>query len=230
MTGFELLCTLLRPFDYPQNQFFHAALKEAIEPGHVLLDVGGRRSNYTIGLPAMVWISDIPQELEIQKALDLGATDVMRDKVLSRRSNVHKYVYDDMAQTKLPAERFDVVSAVEVLEHVDDDSSFVRNVASVLKPGGRFLMTTPNGDFRPVPYPDHKRHYKAKDLEALLRGHFSEVKVTYWMNSGRLIDFAYRQGKAGRAWLGMPAYALSALLERGAGPMNKLHLFAACRK
>lgn len=226
MTGFETLYAVLRPFEHPLHQRVHRTLRD-LKPQR-LLDVGGRRSNYTIGIPAEVWISDIPREKDIQKQLDLGATDAMKDAVLSRRSNVKRYVYDDMSDTKLPADTFDAVNATEVLEHVDEDAKFVANVARVLKPGGVFVMTTPNGDFRPIPYPDHKRHYRAVDLEALLRRSFRDVRVEYRVGE-KLVNLGWRLGP-----LGSLAYALSSLLERlgfgGRGPMGKLHLFAVCRK
>lgn len=226
MTGFETLLALARPFEHPLHQRVYRTLR-GLKPQRVL-DVGGRRSNYTAGLPAEVWISDLPREKDIQKQLDLGATDGMRNAVLARRSNVTKYVYDDMVDTKLPEGAFDVVNATEVLEHVEEDGKFVENVARVLKPGGHFVMSTPNGDFRPVPYPDHKRHYRAVDLEALLRKSFRHVKVEYRVGE-KLVNLGWRLGLVGSL-----AYALSAVLERlgigGNGPEGKLHLFAVARK
>lgn|SRR5574341_142886 len=47
---------------------------------------------------------------------------------------------------KLPfdGEAFDVVTVVEVLEHVQDKVQFLREVYRVLRPGGLCLVTTPN--------------------------------------------------------------------------------------
>lgn len=224
--AYELLYRLLSPLDQPLAQRVRRTLLK-LNPEH-LLDVGGRRSNYTIGLNK-VTISDIPRESAQQNDLDLGFTDPLRASVLKRRSNVTEYVCDDMVSTGFEAATFDVVNATEVLEHVTEDDRFVANVAKVLKSGGYFVMSTPNGDFIPVPYPDHKRHYKAAELGALLRRHFREVRVEYCVNSGVLSGIGYRWGVLG-TW----AYALSAALERlgfgGTGPANKGHLFAVCRK
>jgi SAM-dependent methyltransferase len=228
MTPFEVAFSLASPFEHPLHRYVRNTLRKL--PVGRLLDVGGRRSNYTIGLDSEVWISDVPRESEIQQQLDLGATDAIRDKVLARRSNVKEYRYDDMTRTKLPESHFDVVNAVEVLEHVDQDELFVANVAKLLKPGGHFVMTTPNGDFKPVPYPDHKRHYKGADLEALLKKYFSDVKIEYRVNSGPIFTMAHKSGVI----FGMFGYALCSLMEGmgigGRGPMNKHHLFAVCRK
>lgn len=214
--------------EHPLYQHVHRVLSELeIER---LLDVGGRRSNCTVGLGAEVWISDLPRERAIQETLDLGATDEMRSAVLRRRSNVKEYLYDDMTVTRLPMSYFDAVSAIEVIEHVEDDEQFVRNIARVLRPGGWFVMTTPNGDWKPVPYGDHKRHYTAAQLSSLLSRYFSEVRIQYRVNAGTLFDVGYQS----RVWVGMWAYGLCALMERvgfgGRGPKHKHHLVAVCQK
>jgi 2-polyprenyl-3-methyl-5-hydroxy-6-metoxy-1,4-benzoquinol methylase len=48
--------------------------------------------------------------------------------------------------TELPyrSETFDLVVAIEVIEHVVDKPRFVAEAWRVLRPGGRFLLTTPN--------------------------------------------------------------------------------------
>lgn len=40
--------------------------------------------------------------------------------------------------------RFDLVTSLEVLEHVADQSAFVRGLARVLAPGGLLILSTPN--------------------------------------------------------------------------------------
>jgi SAM-dependent methyltransferase len=239
MTTFELLYACTLPLEHPLHQYVHRTIKGiALVPGERPrhLDVGGRRSTYTCNVPAEVWITDVPRERELQRQLDLGATDAIRDTVLKRRSNVAQYLYDDMTQTKLPDGHFSSVTAVEVLEHVEQDEQFVANVARVLKPGGVFVMTTPNGDFRPIPFPDHKRHYKGAELEALLKRHFDEVRVEYRVNADGLFSLAIgrRHKLSPMRLLSGVAYGLNAVRERmgfgGQGPAGKNHLFAVCKK
>jgi 2-polyprenyl-6-hydroxyphenyl methylase/3-demethylubiquinone-9 3-methyltransferase len=44
---------------------------------------------------------------------------------------------------ELPESHFDAIVSTEVIEHIYEPRKFVRNAHSLLKPGGRFLITTP---------------------------------------------------------------------------------------
>ncbi len=150
----------------------------------VILDVGGRKSPYTIGLPARVNIIDLPRSTELQSKLNLGVSaDILR-QLKSTRSNIDDVILGDMTDSGLPSDFYDIVVSVEVLEHVEHDDKFVSEVRRVLKPGGRFIMTTPNGDFVENHNPDHKRHYKRSQLTELLNRYFEKVDVEYAISGG----------------------------------------------
>ncbi len=158
-----------------------------------ILDVGGRKSHYTIGLDAKITISELPRESDVQKQLHLGITDQMAIQTRKRRSNIETIVYDDMVNTRLPRESYDIVVAIEVLEHVEADSRFVMNVFSLLRPGGSFLMTTPNGDYvTDITNPDHKRHYRREQLVSLLLESFPETEVYYAVKGSRFREWGLR--------------------------------------
>jgi len=44
----------------------------------------------------------------------------------------------------LRSSSFDVVSGLEIIEHIDDTDKFIDEVYRVLKPGGYFVLSTPN--------------------------------------------------------------------------------------
>lgn len=150
----------------------------------LVLDVGGRKSPYTIGVPARITIIDLPRNTELQTSLNLGINEEIIKQLISRRSNIDNFVFGDMTQSDLPSSSFDLVVSVEVLEHVDEDDKFVSEVSRVLRPGGRFIMTTPNGDFLENKNPDHRRHYTKEQLSSLLNRHFKNVHVEYAIAGG----------------------------------------------
>jgi len=47
----------------------------------------------------------------------------------------------------LPPDSFDLIYASEVIEHCADTMGFLRNLGTVLKPGGTLLLSTPNSAF-----------------------------------------------------------------------------------
>ena len=73
----------------------------------------------------------------------------------------------------------DCIVSLETLEHLPDPEGFVAQCARVLRPGGRFVVSTPN---RPVsrwlgPNPFHVREFTRDELLQLLGRHFSECEL-----------------------------------------------------
>ncbi|MEQ1761684.1 MAG: methyltransferase domain-containing protein [Pyrinomonadaceae bacterium] len=173
---------LAEPFLPPLYKQVRSRLRDLIadvEPNPSVLDVGGRKSPYTIGLDARITVIDLPRQSEIQQKLNLGINEAVLQQLSRRRSNIDSVVLGDMTCSTLPDGKFDIAVAVEVLEHVEKDARFVTEVSRVLKPGGVFLMTTPNGDWVENKNPDHRRHYLRQQLSELLGNIFDEVTVEY---------------------------------------------------
>ena len=179
MTFYEFIYLALKPFEYPLYYQLHRITKKLVQPNYQLLDVGGRASPQTIGLNCDIYISDLPRTSALQKKLQLGIDYLLESIISKRRSNVRSVIYDDMERSKLDNDRFDLVMAVEVLEHVNHDTLFLSNIKDKLKEGGVFIMSTPNGEFVPNVFPDHVRHYRKVELEKLLESQFSSSEVFY---------------------------------------------------
>jgi SAM-dependent methyltransferase len=219
MTGFEIAYRCAEPFLPPLYGLVRRRLVAfARESGTYepeILDVGGRKSHYTIGVPARLTITELPRKTSIQAELNLGLNDEMVAGTKSRRTNVAAIAFDDMSESKLQAESFDCVVAVEVLEHVERDHDFLSHVHRILRPGGLFLMTTPNGDSVPVPTNvDHKRHYTRDALQSLLEEIFGAVTVEYAIVAGRARTVGLR------SW--SPRHPLRTLASMGANVVNTL--------
>lgn len=55
---------------------------------------------------------------------------------------------------------FDLLVSSEVIEHIEDQTSYAKNIFSLLKPNGSFLITTPNGNWKEDFYKDGREAWK----------------------------------------------------------------------
>jgi SAM-dependent methyltransferase len=214
-------------------------VKETLSHPVSILDVGGRTSPYTISLSAHITLLDMPRQKEKQKQLHLGVTDEMIRALRCCRSNIKKIIIEDMTRSTLSSHSFDGVASVEVIEHVPDDKSFIRQIARVLKPGGWLYLTTPNGDYiKNEPQnetSDHVRHYTRSELSELLSEYFADVSVVYGVKTGK---FRYKglrsfhKSNPLKIAESMICNLINRIESRGLEqqPLRTAHLFAISRK
>jgi len=203
-----------------------------------LLDIGGRKSPYTIDLSVNVTVVELPRESDLQEKLNLGLSEMMLSQIKRTRSNIKSIVLEDMTKSTLPSNSFDIAVAVEVIEHVPQDEEFVRQIFRVLKPGGLLYITTPNGDYiknePPNFNPDHVRHYTRAQLASLLQKYFDDVHVTYGVKTGKYRYKGLRSLRPLRleTFQVMISNVISHLESRGLEeqPRRTAHLFATSRK
>lgn len=63
---------------------------------------------------------------------------------------------------------FDYVVSFQVIEHIKRDKEFVKEVYRVLKPGGKFIVSTPNAPMSLTRNPWHVREYTPEQFSGLL--------------------------------------------------------------
>jgi SAM-dependent methyltransferase len=75
------------------------------------------------------------------------STDFERDHVRSAKQLVGERVLQTSdAELPFRSAAFDVVAAINFLEHIEDDHTFFQEMVRVLKPGGDFLFMAPKGE------------------------------------------------------------------------------------
>lgn len=173
---------------HPLHRKVERSLKglAAAVPGGILVDVGSRRSPYTIGLPVRV----VGVDLEDCQQINLG---FVREKVANRgKQGYFRQVLGDARALPLTDGCADITVAVEVIEHILEDRLFLDNIVRVLKRGGTFYLTTPNGEAIPNKNPYHHRHYTRETLVAILQERFDDVMVEYRLPAGPLLTYSLR--------------------------------------
>ena len=89
---------------------------------------------------------------------------------------------------------FDWVVSFQVIEHIQDDGFFLKEIHRVLKPGGRALLTTPNRPMSLSRNPWHIREYTAEELTQLAKKYFSQVSMKGVSGNEKVMQY-YEQNK-----------------------------------
>ncbi len=120
----------------------------------------------------------------------------------------------------LESNAYDVVITFQVIEHIDDDKLFLREIHRVLKPGGLLLLTTPNRRMSLTRNPWHVREYVDHELKKLAENTFAKVEMkgitgnekvmSYYEENKRAVqrltkwDFLDLQHRLPASWLRLP--------------------------
>lgn len=96
------------------------------------------------------------------------------ERVDSLPANV-RFVEATVPPLPFEDEMFDYVVSFQVIEHIKHDKRLVSEVMRVLRPGGKFIVSTPNKPMSLTRNPWHVREYTAEELGQLLSD-FSSVE------------------------------------------------------
>lgn len=110
---------------------------------------------------------------------DALGTEVAPAAVEAVRAAGLQAVLGETGDLDLPAAGFDVVSMVEVIEHVHDPDALLADAARLVRPGGALYLTTPHGrslsarvlriSWSAITPPDHLQLFSAGGMRAALR-------------------------------------------------------------
>ncbi len=143
--------------------------------------------------------------------IDLGAAPLAVGRIHAAQAGVDNVTYRHVAAEELAAEapgQFDVVTCMEMLEHVPDPASVVRACAQLVKPGGLVFFSTINRNpksylfaiigaeyvLRMLPRGthDYQKFIRPSELAAAIRAaglvledstglHFNPITQKYWL-------------------------------------------------
>lgn len=153
-------------------------MRKHIGSGKKILDIGCRDGSLSKHFLKgnEVWGVDIDEE-SLNRARDLGIKTVLMDL--------------NGKWTELGDEKFDVVVAGEVIEHLYYPEEVIKKIIARLAPNGTFLGSVPNGfslknrlryllgrkQFTPLADPTHINHFSYPELLGMIRKYFKETKI-----------------------------------------------------
>lgn len=125
--------------DSPWHQMIKERISENELEGKRVLDIGCGRGGFAL------WLRDRIGSGRVV-ACDFSPAAISIARQFSELNNIDRIHWQvaDIQNLEFPAAEFDVVFSTETIEHVPDPPRAVRELARVLKPGGRLFLTTPN--------------------------------------------------------------------------------------
>jgi 2-polyprenyl-3-methyl-5-hydroxy-6-metoxy-1,4-benzoquinol methylase len=110
-------------------------------------------------------------------AVDISQEDVDHARSVYARPNL-AYQVMDCTDLQFADESFDVVSSFEVIEHVKPVDAYLKGIRRVLKPGGRYYVSTPNGgnNLCAGMNPFHEKEFTAAEFREMLTAVFPNVE------------------------------------------------------
>jgi len=91
---------------------------------------------------------------------------------------------------------FDCVVSFQVIEHIQDDHLFLKEIQRVLKPGGTAWITTPNRPLSLSRNPWHIREYTARELTDIAQRYFTHVEMKGIAGNEKVMHYHERNRKS----------------------------------
>ena len=120
--------------------------------------------------------------------LRLTGSEIYIQGLRYARAKMPDVEFIQLDATDIPfRDRFDVVGAFDVLEHIEDDELVMRQVCASLQPGGLFIVTVPQYQWLWSTLDQlvhHKRRYSRKELnDRLRRAGFDVIYATSFVTT-----------------------------------------------
>ena len=127
-------------------------------------------------------------EIARQKGWDVYGTEITDEAVTHCKKKGIKMSKGELQNISLEENTFDVIVAIEVLEHVNNPGEYIEHAHKALRKGGFFYITTPNFNailryhlrdkYNIIGYPNHLCYFTNKTLRKLVANYgFKTQKI-----------------------------------------------------
>ncbi|OYT16783.1 MAG: SAM-dependent methyltransferase [Bacteroidetes bacterium 4572_77] len=126
------------------------------------------------------------------KADKYTAIDKYNTPIDASLPDIHKITFKQMTVPPfegLQDHSFDYIVSFQVIEHIEDDDFFIRELYRLLKPGGKLILTTPNIKMSLTRNPWHIREYTVSELEHLMKKIFESVNMQGVFGNEKMMEY-----------------------------------------
>lgn len=131
------------------------------------------------------------------------ATDNIRGYWPKGMVNRHYHlIQDDITNTKVNKNHFDLITCISVLEHIDNHLAAVEQMFSLLKPGGHLILTFPYNELQYVKNVYSLPGSVGEDAFPFATQVYSRKEVNAWLvaNRAKLVVQEYWRFYTGEFW------------------------------
>ena len=126
-------------------------------------------------------------------AIDKIASVIDKLKLKYPNSN---FLSGNLPPLPYPDNSFDTVVSFQVIEHIRDDHSYLKEINRILRPGGTAYITTPNRPLSLSRNPWHEREYTADELTSLAKKYFAHVEMKGITGNEKVMEYHARNKKS----------------------------------
>lgn len=136
-------------------------------------------------------------DLLAPKATSYLGLDKLEEVVTELKDKFPKYEFKSTVFPPIDLEdnSFDTIVTFQVIEHIQNDELYLKEIHRILKPGGTALISTPNIKMTLSRNPWHTREYTGDQLKGLAAKYFAHVEMKGIAGSDRLLEY-HEQNRA----------------------------------
>ena len=129
-----------------------------------------------------------------EKYIGVDKFDTFISEEIKKNNDIVFHKMEIPPLLNIEANSIDFVVTFQVIEHIQDDHYFLKEIFRVLKPGGKLLLTTPNKLMSLSRNPWHIREYTPFEMKDILSKYFAKTQVNGVYGNDLVMEY-YKKNK-----------------------------------